>query len=195
MAHPVGRLLKHARSYRKDVVLATSFSVLNKLFDVLPEVLIGVAVDVVVSQKQSFLARAGIVEPRDQIWVLAGLTVVVWVFESLFEYLYALRWRNLAQNVQHDLRMDAYRHVQRLELAWFEQRKTGNLMSVLGDDINQLERFLNGGANELIQIVTGTLLVCGVFFVLSPGLAGLSLLPIPLIAYGAFWFQRRLARR
>ncbi len=117
------------------------------------------------------------------------------MFESLFEYLYAVRWRNLAQNVQHDLRMDAYRHVQRLELAWFEQRKTGNLMSVLGDDINQLERFLNGGANDLIQILTGTLLVCGVFFVLSPGLAGLSLLPIPLIAYGAFWFQRRLARR
>jgi ATP-binding cassette subfamily B protein len=127
--------------------------------------------------------------------LLAGLTVAVWVFESLFEYLYAVRWRNLAQNVQHDLRMDAYRHVQRLELAWFEQRKTGNLMSVLSDDINQLERFLNGGANDLIQIVTGTLLVCGVFFALSPGIAGLSLLPIPLIAYGAFWFQARLARR
>jgi ATP-binding cassette subfamily B protein len=195
MAHPLSRLLTHARSYRKDVVLATTFSVLNKLFDVLPEVLIGIAVDVVVSQKQSFLARLGVAEPRDQIWVLAGLTVAVWVFESLFEYLYAVRWRNLAQNVQHDLRMDAYRHVQRLELAWFEQRKTGNLMSVLSDDINQLERFLNGGANDLIQIVTGTVLVCAVFFALSPGLAGLSLLPIPLIVYGAFWFQQRLARR
>lgn len=195
MAHPLGRLLKHARRYRKDVVLATSFSILNKLFDVLPEVLIGIAVDVVVSRKESFLARLGVAEPRDQIWVLAGLTIAVWVLESSFEYLYALRWRNLAQSVQHDLRMDAYRHVQKLELAWFEQRKTGNLMSILGDDINQLERFLNGGANDLIQVVTGTLLVCGVFFALSPGLAALSLLPVPAIVYGAFWFQRRLAER
>ena len=195
MAHPLGRLLAHARAYRKDVALATAFSVLNKFFDVLPEVLIGVAVDVVVSQKQSFLARLGIVEPRSQLVLLAGLTVLIWLLESLFEYLYALRWRNLAQNLQHDLRMDAYRHVQKLEMSWFEQRRTGNLMSVLGDDINQLERFLNGGANDVIQVATGTLMVSVVFFALSPEIALLSGLPVPLVVYGAFWFQSRLAAR
>ncbi|HEY6725924.1 MAG TPA: ABC transporter ATP-binding protein [Polyangiaceae bacterium] len=193
MAHPLTRLFAHARKYRKDVLLASLFSVLNKLFDVLPEVLIGVAVDVVVSRKDSFLAQRGVVEPRDQLWFLALLTVLVWVFESLFEYLYALRWRNLAQDVQHDLRMDAYRHVQRLELGWFERRRTGNLMSVLSEDINQLERFLNGGANDLIQVLTSTVLVSGVFFVLAPEVAGLALIPVPFIIYGAFWFQRRLA--
>ena len=60
--------------------------------------------------------------------------------------------------------MEAYRHVQRLELAWFEQRRTGSLMSILNDDINQMERFLNGGANDLIQVVTGSALVGAVFF-------------------------------
>lgn len=195
MAHPLTRLFAHARKYRKDVVLASLFSVLNKLFDVLPEVLIGVAVDVVVSRKDSFLAKRGVIDPHDQLWFLALLTVLVWVFESLFEYLYALRWRNLAQDVQHDLRMDAYRHVQRLDLRWFESRRTGNLMSVLSEDINQLERFLNGGANDLIQVLTSTVLVSGVFFVLAPEVAGLALVPVPLIVYGAFWFQRRLAKK
>lgn len=195
MAHPIGRLFGHARAYRRDVALASSFSVLNKLFDVLPEVLIGIAVDVVVSKKQSFLAQLGVGEPRQQLTLLAILTVVIWVFESGFEYLYAVRWRSLAQNLQHDLRMDAYRHVQRLDMAWFEQRKTGNLMSVLNDDINQMERFLNGGASDLIQVVTGTLLVSVVFFALSPTIALLSGLPIPLIVYGAFWFQSRLGPR
>lgn len=195
MAHPLGRLLEHARAYRRDVALASGFSVLNKFFDVLPEVLIGVAVDVVVSRKQSFLAGFGVVEPRQQLLLLAGLTVAIWVFESLFEYLYALRWRNLAQNLQHDLRMDAYRHVQRLDTAWFEERRTGSLMSILNDDINQMERFLNGGANDLIQVVTGTILVSVVFFALSPEIALLSGLPIPLIVFGAFWFQSRLGPR
>ena len=195
MAHPIGRLLGHARAYRRDVALASAFSVLNKVFDVLPEVLIGIAVDVVVSKKQSFLAKLGVGEPRQQLIVLAVLTVSIWVFESAFEYLYAVRWRSLAQNLQHDLRMDTYRHVQKLEMAWFEQRKTGNLMSVLNDDINQMERFLNGGANDLIQVVTGTLLVSVVFFALSPTIALLSGLPIPLIVYGAFWFQSRLGPR
>src|SRR5882724_10927098 len=134
--HPLRRLFQHARAYRRQVLLASLFSVLNKLFDVLPEVLIGVVVDVVVSRKASFLARFGVAEPHQQLLLLAVITVLVWVFESLFQYLYEVRWRNLAQNLQHDLRMESYAHVQKLELSWFEQRKTGNLMSVLNDDIN-----------------------------------------------------------
>ncbi|HTV17578.1 MAG TPA: ABC transporter ATP-binding protein [Polyangiaceae bacterium] len=195
MVHPLRRLFAHARAYRRNAGVATLYSVLNKLFDVLPEVLIGVAVDVVVNRKASFLARFGVVAPDQQLWLLGVLTVFIWVFESLFEYLYALRWRNLAQNLQHDLRMEAYSHVQRLELAWFERRRTGNLMAVLNDDINQMERFLNGGANDLIQVVTGSLLVGAVFFALTSRIAVLALLPVPLIVYGAFWFQSRLASR
>jgi ATP-binding cassette subfamily B protein len=193
--HPLRRLFHHAQQYRRQVVLASTFSVLNKLFDVLPEVLIGVAVDVVVSRKASFLSRLGATDPHQQLTLLAVITVFVWVFESTFEYLYAVRWRNLAQNLQHDLRMQSYAHVQRLELSWFERTRTGTLMSTLNDDINQMERFLNGGANDLIQVLTGTVLVGAVFFTLTTKIAFLALIPIPLIIYGAFWFQARLASR
>jgi ATP-binding cassette subfamily B protein len=193
--HPLSRLFSHARNYRREVRIASLYSVLNKFFDVLPEVLIGVAVDVVVNQKASFLARVGIVDPKDQLVLLALITVVVWVGESLFQYLYDVRWRDLAQNLQHDLRMEAYRHVQKLDMAYFERNRSGNLLAVLNEDINQMERFLNGGANDLIQVFVGSLMVGGVFFVLTHELAFLALVPVPLILYGAFWFQRRLAPR
>jgi ATP-binding cassette subfamily B protein len=78
-----------------------------------------------------------------------------------FEYIYARLWRNLAQTIQHDLRLDAYGHLQELELAYFEERSTGGLMSILSDDINQLERFLDVGANDLIQVAT-TVVIIGV---------------------------------
>ena len=58
-------------------------------------------------------------------------------------------WRNLAQTVQHEFRLDAYSHIQELEMAWFSDQSKGELMSILNDDINQLERFLDKGANEL----------------------------------------------
>jgi len=193
--HPIRRLFSHARQYRRDLAWASVFSVLNKFFDVLPEVLIGIAVDVVVNRKDSFLARLGLVDPWHQLMLLAAITVLVWVCESLFEYLYAIRWRNLAQNLQHALRIEAYAHVQKLSLGWFESRRTGQLMSILNDDINQMERFLNGGANDLIQVVAGSLMVGAVFFVLTSKIALLALIPIPLIIYGAFWFQARLAPR
>ncbi len=193
--HPLKRLFNYTRQYRRDVVIATSYSILNKIFDILPEILIGIAVDVVVNRKASFLAHIGIIEPKDQLMLLAFITVLIWVFESLFEYLYELRWRNLAQNLQHDMRMEAYQHVQKLELAYFERNRTGNLLSILNEDINQMERFLNGGANDLIQVFVGSLLVSAVFFYITSSLAFLALLPIPFILYGAFWFQSRLAPR
>ncbi len=193
--NPLRRLFNYARHYRGDVVIASIYSFLNKLFDVLPEILIGVAVDVVVNQKQSFVAKLGIEDPKQQIVLLAVLTVIIWIGESWFEYLYSLKWRNLAQNLQHDMRMEAYQHVQKLEMAYFERNRTGNLLAILNEDINQMERFLNGGANDLIQVFFGSMMVGAVFFALTSQLAFLALVPVPFILYGAFWFQARLAPR
>ena len=198
--HPLKKLLGYARSYRRDFVLGTTYSVLNKLFDILPEVLIGVAVDIVVNGEQSFLAREilsgwGITSTWHQLLFLGALNVLIWAGESLFEYLHHLKWRNLAQSLQHDLRLDVYNHVQKLELAWFENRKTGNLLSILNDDVNQMERFLNTGANEIIQVFCSSLMVSAVFFVLQPTIAIIALLPVPMILFGAFWFQKKLAPR
>jgi ATP-binding cassette subfamily B protein len=193
--HPLRRLLAHARGYRRDMILATVYSVLNKFFDVLPELLIGIAVDVVVNRRTSFVARLGIVDPKQQLVLLTVLTIVIWLGESFFEYLYELKWRGLAQSLQHDVRMEAYTHVQRLEMAYFERNRSGNLLAVLNEDVNQMERFLNGGVNDLIQVFVGSLMVGGVFFALTAKLAALALIPVPLILYGAFWFQRKLATR
>ena len=194
-AHPLRRLLAFARPYRRDAVLGSIYSVLNKIFDVLPELLIGVAVDVVVNRKASFLARMGLPEPMHQLYCLVALTVAVWVFESLFEYLYALKWRGLAQNLQHELRNAAYSHLQALPPDTIARERSGRLMALLNEDVNQIERFLNTGANDLIQVFVSSLLIGGVFFALTADLAVLALLPIPLILVGAFWFQRRLYPR
>lgn len=192
---PLRRLIVFARPYRGDAALATVFSVVNKFFDVLPELLIGVAVDVVVNRQDSFLARRGIEDPLTQLQVLVGLTVIVWLCESLFEYGYALKWRGLAQDLQHELRQAAYAHIQRLPPGFIERERSGRLMAVLNEDVNQVERFLNTGANDLIQVFCSSLMVGGVFFVVTANLAFLALVPVPLILFGAFWFQKRLAPR
>ena len=170
--HPLRRLYGYARAYRRNAVLGTVYSVLNKIFDVLPELLIGVAIDVVVNREDSFIAGFGI-----------------------FEYLLALKWRGLAQDLQHELRLDAYAHLQKQPPAAISEARSGRLMAVLNEDVNQVERFLNTGANELIQVVVGSLMVGVFFFAMTASLAALALLPVPLILIGAFWFQRRLQPR
>ena len=198
--HPLKKLLSYASAYQRGFRLAALYSVLNKFFDILPEVLIGVAVDIVVNGDKSFLAKKvlggfGITDTWHQLMLLGALNAVIWCGESWFEYLLSIKWRKLAQNLQHDLRLDTYSHVQWLEMAFFENQRTGNLMSILNEDINQMERFLNGGANQIIQVVCSSVMVSAVFFSLQPSLAVISLLPVPVILFGAFWFQKRLAPR
>lgn len=191
--HPLQRLLKYGRRYRLQAWLATICSFLNKLFDLAPPALIGIAVDVVVKNENSIIAQWGI---KDVFWQLAIITIlsaIVWGLESIFEYAYDYLWRNLAQNIQHDLRLEAYSHLQELELAYFEERSTGGLISILNDDINQLERFLDGGANDVIQVITTVVIIGAAFFAASPTVAVLSMLPIPFIVWGSIAFQNRLA--
>jgi ATP-binding cassette subfamily B protein len=189
------QLIRHARPYRARFVAASLCSVANKLFDVAPEILIGVAIDVVVRGQDSFVAGLGVRDPLQQVYLLGALTLAIWVFESIFEFAYLVLWRNLAQDLQHELRTSAYAHVQNLDLAYFEDRSSGGLVAVLNDDVNQLERFLNGGASDLIQVVV-TVLACGaVFFAISPQIAVLAFTPIPVILWGAFYFQRKAGPR
>ena len=191
--HPLKRRLKYGRRYRLKAWLASICSLLNKFFDLAPPALIGIAVDVVVKQQDSILAQWGIKDVFWQLAIITLLSAIVWALESIFEYAYDYLWRNLAQDIEHDLRLEAYSHLQELELAYFEERSTGGLISILNDDINQLERFLDDGANEVIQVMTTVVVIGAAFFAASPLVAGLSMLPIPFIIWGSLAFQDRLA--
>ncbi len=189
------RLINYAKPFRADLWLATFYSIANKIFDILPEVLIGVAVDIVVKRKESFLARLGIVEVFHQLLLLGLITLIVFALESVLQFAFQVKWRNLAQALQHSMRIDTYGHVQRLDMAYFDDKSTGTLMSVINDDINQLERFLDGGANAMIQVIASTVIIGGIFFYLQPTVAAVALLPMPIILFGAYWFQDRLGPR
>ncbi|GAA3566763.1 ABC transporter ATP-binding protein [Marinobacter xestospongiae] len=187
----LARLLRYARGYRRQIIAATTCSIINKLFDIAPEILIGIAIDVVVNQDTSFVASLGFETAQQQIIALGALTFFIWAGESLFEYLFQILWRNLAQRLQADLRQDAYEHAQRLDMSFFEQRSSGQLVATMNDDVNQLERFLDGGANAMIQVVVTILAVGAVFFAISPLVACLAFTPIPVIIWGTFFFQRK----
>jgi ATP-binding cassette subfamily B protein len=194
-AHPLQRLIDYGHNYRVRIWQAIACSILNKIFDLAPPALIGAAVDVVVKKEDSLIAHWGVRDVFQQLLVLTFLSFIIWGLESIFEYAYSWLWRNLAQSIQHDLRIDAYSHLQELEQAYFEERSTGGLMSILSDDINQLERFLNDGANEVLQVATTVVVIGGAFFILAPSVAWMAMLPMPFILWGSIVFQRRLAPR
>jgi len=189
------QLLKYAKPWRFKIYLATLYSIVNKLFDIAPEILIGVAVDLVVNKQGSWIAQLGFITIESQLIFLAVTTFFIWVFESLFQYLYSVKWRNIAQEIEHAIRLDGYSHVQSLDVDWHENQRTGNITAILNDDVNQLERFLNDGANEIIQIIISSISIGFIFFYVSPILGFVSIAPIPIILLIAMFFQKNLSPR
>ncbi|MGB0611159.1 MAG: ABC transporter ATP-binding protein [Poseidonia sp.] len=194
-AGPFKRLLSYMRPHRGTIRLASFCSILNKIWDLAPPLLIGLAVDVVVLREDSLLASMGVEDPWHQLVLLSVLTFLIWGLESLFEYFYGVLWRNLAQTVQHELRLDTFDHVQQQGMAWFDERQKGDILAILNDDINQLERFLDKGANDLLQVSTTVIVVGAVFLLISWQVALFAVLPIPIIVWGSFRYQRSLEPR
>ena len=191
--HPLAALWRRYRAYRVRFIAAVIASVVNKVADVVPELLIGAAVDVVIRGQNSWAADVLGVESRyAQLAWLAAINVIVWMIESGSEYVAAVLWRGLAQGVQHDLRVEAYDHAQHLDLTWHESRAAGATVATLNDDVNQLERLLDVGLPSILQTTLNVILVGAVFAASSLTLLIVAFLPIPLIVLGSLVFQRRL---
>lgn len=185
-------LYSYSAEFKPRIIKAISFSILNKVFDLFPPILIGLAVDTVVEKDSSFLGTLGGWTQFEQLLVIAGLTIIIWGLESFFEYLYAVHWKTLAQLIQHKVRMESYSHLLNLDQRFYEGQQSGNLIAIVNDDVNQLERFLDVGMNELIQVTVTVLVIGAIYFFKSPYLAVLSFITMPLIIYGSVWFQKFL---
>ncbi|MGI8459869.1 MAG: ABC transporter ATP-binding protein [Propionibacteriaceae bacterium] len=172
-------------------VLATTA---NTAADVAPELLLGVAVDIVVRGGDSFASGVLGIESRfGQLVAVAVLNVVVWVIESATDYLAAVLWRGLSQSVEHGLRVETYTNVQQLDVSWHEGSAPGRVLSVISEDVNQLERFLDVGARVILHTFWTVIFVGAVFAASSWQLMLLAFVPVPIIVWGSIRFQRVLA--
>ena len=183
--------LEQGTKVRRGII----YSILNKIFDLAPPILIGVAIDIVVEGSDSFIGNLGYTDRRQQLIILAILTFIIWGLESAFDYIAAVTWRNISQDIEHSLRTDTFNNVLCLDLAIFENKSSGRLMAILNDDVNQLETFLDNGANRLVQTATTVLVIGGTFLYISPLVAVFAFIPIPIIIFGSLRFTSRIAER
>lgn len=156
----------------------------------MPPLLVGWLVDIVSGNSPFFIRPFTDNDPWKGSIFIAIAIFVIFAFESLTEWLFQGGFLKIAQDVQHQLRTDTYASLQKKSLSYFENNRTGNLLSILNDDINRLERFFLDVFNELVQIVVLLIFSTIAFFTVSWQLAIIGLLPIPFIIVGSIWYQK-----
>jgi ATP-binding cassette subfamily B protein len=192
---PMARLFGYLRPERGRFSAAIACSVVNKVLDLAPPFLVGWTVDVCAKTPPDWIVSMAGPRLSHQVVFMAVLTVVVFGFESLFQWAYQTGFLTLAQDVQHRLRLDAYRAMQDRELEFFEEHRVGRTLSMLNDDVNQLERFLNTGFNKVVQLVVLIVVAAASLVGVSWQLALVGMAPIPLLVWGSIRFSKSLQPR
>jgi ATP-binding cassette subfamily B protein/subfamily B ATP-binding cassette protein MsbA len=174
------RVLRYIRPYRNTAALTLGAAILITLIELVPPWLIKTIIDDVI--------RAGRLEWL--IWLILAL-VAAYLCRSLLT-LGRIRLNNrLEQQVIYDMRQDVYRALQRQSITYYENRSTGELMSRVVNDVNNLESLFIDGIEAGVIACFTLAGVLTVLLILSWKLALIALLPIPLLVGGGVFFTTK----
>lgn len=101
----------------------------------------------------------------------------------------------LEQNVIFDMRCQLYARLQRLPVSWFDQRATGDIMTRIIEDVNQVERLLIDGIEQGTVALLSILGALIFMWMYSPTLTLVALTPAPFLVAGALWYTLTAHRR
>ena len=99
------------------------------------------------------------------------------------------------QNVVFDMRREVYAQLQRLPVRYYDKRASGDLMTRVIEDVNAVERLLIDGTEQGTVAIVSIFGVLAILFVTNPMLAGVAMIPIPLLAIGAMWYTLTAHKR
>ena len=186
---------EYGRENAFSFTVGTLTSLIARMLDLLPPLLLGIAIDSIFRADSPFnlglIPAAWIPETTmGQFWLVIGLICVSFFGGAIFHYGRNWGWNAFSQNVQHQVRTDTYDKMQRLNMDFFADKQTGEMMSVLSNDVNRLEQFLNGGMNSLFRLGAMVVGIAAVMLVTNWQLALIALIPVPLVGAFTYWFVK-----
>ena len=185
---------RYGRDNAYEYSIALIASIGARLLDLIPTLMLGVAIDAIFFQDEPFSLGPFVAQdrlpqtPEDQFILTIVIIATAFVIGAVFHWIRNWGWNASSQNITHAVRVDTYQEMQRLNMEFFSDKQTGELMSILSNDVNQLERFLNDGLNSASRLIVMVLGIAGILLYLNWQLAIISLLAAPLIAVSTYGF-------
>ncbi|MFD1644325.1 ABC transporter ATP-binding protein [Haloarchaeobius litoreus] len=192
--NPMKRLfLEYGSDSKLAFVVGLLSSIVARLLDLLPPVLLGVAIDATFRDSRPFalgpipLYRYA-PDPESQVILASSIIGFAFFGGAAFHWTRNWGWNSFAQHIQHEVRTDTYDKMQRLNMDFFADKQTGEMMSILSNDVNRLERFLNDGMNSAFRLSVMVLGIAGILFYYNWQLAFITLVVVPLIGLTTYKF-------
>ena len=194
----IWRVVPYAKRYPGRVFSGIFSNAMARMFDLMPFVAIGYSIDYFTNKTMSgpkFLQDFVIALPGDVEVGYGFLIFLGFFFLAIFQGLSEYSWQTLGYKIQHDLRMDATKSLIAMEASYYDMRQTGQIMSVLSSDVNQLEDVVADSSTSIIRIVVTFMTAFVILALTSWKLAAVLFGPLILIVPLVYWFSTRVQRK
>jgi len=175
------RLLTYLRPYKKQVALGVVFLLVASAVQIGMVFLLKAGIDNYIASKDS----SGLA-------LIAGIFAFAIIAGFFIEYvqLYLTTW--LGQRVQDDLRMQIFRHVQKLHLGYFDRTPVGRVVTRLTNDVNALNEMFSSGVVTVIGDIFMLTLIIGAMLYLNWALALITFATLPLLIAATLVFRAKV---
>ena len=182
------------------LVIGMVANVIARVAGLLPPVVLGVAIDAVFTGDgpytlpivpDAWLPTADAAQFQLSVVLIVGAFVVT----GVFTWIYGIAANNFAHRVMHAVRTDSFDRMQRLDMTFFDDKQTGEVMSVLNNDASNLEVFLDNALQNSARLGVMVVGIAGVLFYYNYELAFVTLSAIPLMILFTLWFMRAVEPR
>jgi len=200
--NPMRRLFLQYGAEKKDAFVVGVFSsIVARALDLLPPILLGVAVDAIFEAQGAgdreyslFLVPDAWIPATEQgqLYFTVGIIAFAFFGGAAFHYSRNWGWNAFSQHIQHQIRTDTYDKMQRLNMDFFADKQTGEMMSILSNDVNRLERFLNDGMNSAFRLGVMVVGIAIILLAVNWQLAMITLVIVPLIGVFTYYFIKTI---
>jgi len=198
---PLWRLFReYGEGSRRWFYLGLVTSTLARFLSLVPAVVLGTAIDAVfrTDEPYSLPFVPGAWLPEGQMalfWFSVGLMAVALVGAAFCNFLRQTALNLFSHRVKHEVRTATYQRMQRLDMQFFDDTRTGELMSILNNDTNRLELFLDNMMSSAIQLGVLILGISAVLLVINAQLAVVTLFIVPIAAAFTYAFMKLVEQR
>ncbi len=189
---------RYGRDHLPLIALGGLLTVVGAALFSVPALVLGIALDALFAQNPRPFTLPLVPDAwlpgtvSGQFWLTVGIVTGSFLVAAVAGYVRGWTLNRVAQDVQHEIRTDTYQEMQTQRMGFFDDHKTGEIMSVLNNDVNQLESFLSQDLQNGVRIVVTSLVIALITLYLNWQLALVTLTMVPMLAYASYQFQQRI---
>ena len=167
------RLVRYARLSPRLAILLLLLSIIDSLWaPVFPKVTAYIQNEVIPGKDYH------------KLWIAVALVVCVGVLRDVLAFFRTRTSGKFGQLITFNIRSALYQKLQRLPVRWFDNQRTGDIMTRVADDVPAMERVLNEGLETLVRLVFQVLVVAATLFATDAPLTWVAMIPIPFLIIG-----------